>query len=43
MAAAIAAFPIDGAGLWALLALAASNWRRGARPRLPDRWSRASA
>ena len=40
IAAAIAAFPINGSGLWALLVLAAIEWRRGARPSLPDGWSR---
>lgn len=40
LAAAIVAFPINGSGLWALLALAALEWHRGARPRLPNRWSR---
>lgn len=40
LAAAIVAFPVNGSGLWALLVLAALEWHRGARPRLPDRWSR---
>lgn len=40
IAAAIVAFPVPGSGLWALLILAALEWRRGARPRLPDRRSR---
>jgi hypothetical protein len=40
LAAAIVAFPINGSGLWALLALAALEWHRGARPALPKRWSR---
>ena len=39
VAAAIAAFPIEGAGLWALFALAVLEWHRGARPNLPH-WSR---
>lgn len=43
IAAALVAFPIPGSGLWALLVLAAIEWRRGARPELPGRWSRARA
>lgn len=40
LAAAIVALPIQGSGLLALLVLALVEWRRGARPRLPSRWSR---
>ncbi len=39
IAAAIAAFPINGSGLCALFALAVVDWRHGARPTLSAPWS----